>query len=54
MDIFALSLQEIYFALIIAMAALIIALLATWFAHRSDKQPGDRKKQTRRNNIHRS
>jgi hypothetical protein len=48
MDIFGLSLQEIYFAFIVSIAAFLIALFATWFSHRFDKQEGDRNNPKRR------
>lgn len=48
MDILGLSLNEIYFAMLIAVAAALIALFATWISHRFDKQPGDRQKKSRR------
>ncbi|WP_353571356.1 hypothetical protein [Candidatus Albibeggiatoa sp. nov. BB20] len=48
MDIFGFSLQEIYVALIISIAAFLVALFATWFSHRFDKQAGDRNKPKRR------
>jgi hypothetical protein len=48
MDIFEPNLQEIYFALMLAIAAIIIALFATWFSHRHDKQPGDKNNKRRR------
>ncbi len=54
MDIFGLvTLQDFYFAIMLAITAFVIALLATWFSHRKDKQLGDRhpKKPRRQKNT---
>lgn len=49
MDIFGFNLQELYFSLMAAIAAFVLALVATWLTHRSDKHVCHKRPNKRRN-----
>lgn len=48
MDIFGFTLTDIYVAIMIAIAALLIGLFVTWLVHEDDYQSTDKRKPRRK------
>ena len=48
MDIFGLTLTDIYLAIMIAIAALLIGVFVTWLVHQDDYQSKDKRKPRRK------